>query len=40
MKRRSDSLRGLLERDEVELGVELVELLLDVLLEVCHWVEA
>jgi hypothetical protein len=30
----------LLEGDQVELGVEVVELLLDVLLEVLHWVEA
>jgi hypothetical protein len=29
-------LARLLERDQVELGIELVELLLDVLLEVCH----
>jgi hypothetical protein len=31
---------GLLERDQVELGVELAKLLLDVLLEVLHRVEA
>ncbi len=30
----------LLERDQIDLGVELTELLLNVLLEVCHWVEA
>jgi len=30
-------LARLLERDQIELGIELAELLLDVLLEVCHW---
>ena len=30
-------LARLLERDQIELGVELAELLLDVLLEVFHW---
>ena len=30
----------LLERDQIELGIELTELLLNVLLEVCHTVEA
>jgi hypothetical protein len=33
-------LARLLERDQIELGIELTELLLNVLLEVCHWVEA
>jgi len=30
----------LLERDQVELGVELTKLLLDVLLKILHWLEA
>jgi hypothetical protein len=30
----------LLERDQVELGVELAKLLLDVLLKILHWLEA
>ena len=30
----------LLERDQIDLVVELTELLLNVLLEVCHWVKA
>jgi hypothetical protein len=33
-------LARLLERDQVELGVELLELLLDVILEVLNWHEA
>lgn len=33
-------LARLLERDQIELGIELAELLLNVLLEVCHTFEA